>query len=77
MYELCMANKLLKEKLKELYYIEYGIAHMGGTGRRGIEYHKSRVLQKNQVNKVLKKLNKKWEYTTLFKKKGDEWDILG
>ena len=69
--------KTLKEKIKELYYIEYGLAHMGGEGKRGVDFHKSKIIEKNKVNKVLKKLNKKWEYTTLFRKKGNEWEVLG
>lgn len=62
---------------KKIYKIEYGMAHMGGTGRRGIEYHISRVLTGKEVKKRLKKLNKKYEYTTLHKLKETGWEAIG
>jgi len=67
----------LKQKIRNRYKIEYGIAHMGGTGIRGKDYFHTRELSKTNAEKVLRKLNKKWEYTTVFKKKGKSWDVMG
>jgi len=61
---------------REKYYIEYGIAHLGGTGKRGIDFHKTYPMGKIKTEKILKKLNKKWEYTTVFKRKDNKWDVI-
>jgi hypothetical protein len=60
---------------KRIYYIEYGRKHLGGTGKRGIDYHKSKKITRNQVNAKLKKLNKRFAYTTLFKFENGKWSV--
>ena len=60
--------------LKKEYKIEYGNAKYYKSNKQS---HTTRILTKKQAELTLKKLNKIWEYTTLFKLEKGKWNILG
>ena len=64
-----MANKL--------YKIEYGKSVFYKSAKRGETYHITRPLTRRQTIIRQYDLNKKWDYTTVLKLKGNKWKELG
>lgn len=58
----------------KIYKIEYGNAHYYKA--KGYS-HMTRPLTKTQADSRLKKLNKRWDYTTLKKLKNGAWEDIG
>lgn len=52
---------------KKPYRIEYGKSVYYKSSKKGETYHLSRPLTEKQAKQRLEELNKKYDYTTLFK----------
>lgn len=60
----------------KIYKIEYGNSVYYKSSKRGKNYHISRLLTKRQAELLLKRLNKKWDYTTVYKLKNGIWEVV-
>ncbi len=63
-------------KTKKIYRIEYGKSVYYKSAKRGKTYHISKPLTEKQAKELLKKLNKKYDYTTLWKLINGEWKVI-